>query len=198
MKLDVFTHVFPRRFFDRMLEVAGELGDMGKRVRGLTTLYDLDRRFRVMDEFGDDYRQVLSLASPPIESYASPSQAVELARLANEGMADLVEKHRDRFPAFVAALPMNDVEAALRELERAAGELGARGVQLFTNVRGRPLDGRDLRSGMALIAAGLAADGAVTVEGHFVGRLTGVQFEAAQGSSVLEEKALRAARNRGR
>jgi len=144
MKLDVFTHVFPRRFFDRMLEVAGELGDMGKRVRGLTTLYDLDRRFRVMDEFGDDYRQVLSLASPPIESYASPSQAVELARLANEGMAELVEKHRDRFPAFVAALPMNDVEAALRELERAAGELGARGVQLFTNVRGRPLDEPEL------------------------------------------------------
>ncbi|MDB5426415.1 MAG: superfamily and helicase, partial [Phenylobacterium sp.] len=41
--------------------------------------------------------------------------------------------------------------------------------------------------------AGVAADGAVTVEGHFVGRLTGVRFEAAQGSSVLEEKALRAA-----
>ena len=41
--------------------------------------------------------------------------------------------------------------------------------------------------------AGVAGDGAVTVEGHFVGRLTGVQFEAAQGSSVLEEKALRAA-----
>jgi ATP-dependent RNA helicase SUPV3L1/SUV3 len=41
--------------------------------------------------------------------------------------------------------------------------------------------------------AGVASDGAVTVEGHYVGRLTGVQFEAAQGSSVLEEKALRAA-----
>ena len=41
--------------------------------------------------------------------------------------------------------------------------------------------------------AGVAADGAVTVEGHYVGRLTGVQFEAAQGSSVLEQKALRAA-----
>ena len=41
--------------------------------------------------------------------------------------------------------------------------------------------------------AGLGADGAVTVEGHFVGRLTGVQFEPAQGSTVLEEKALRAA-----
>jgi len=41
--------------------------------------------------------------------------------------------------------------------------------------------------------AGVGADGAVTVEGHFVGRLAGVRFEAAQGSSVLEEKALRAA-----
>jgi ATP-dependent RNA helicase SUPV3L1/SUV3 len=41
--------------------------------------------------------------------------------------------------------------------------------------------------------AGVAADGAVTVEGHFVGRLSGVSFEAAQGASLLEEKALRAA-----
>ena len=41
--------------------------------------------------------------------------------------------------------------------------------------------------------AGVGADGAVTVEGHFVGRLNGVRFEPAQGASVLEEKALRAA-----
>jgi ATP-dependent RNA helicase SUPV3L1/SUV3 len=41
--------------------------------------------------------------------------------------------------------------------------------------------------------AGVGADGAVTVEGHYVGKLTGVQFEAAQGATVLEEKALRAA-----
>ena len=41
--------------------------------------------------------------------------------------------------------------------------------------------------------AGVAADGAVTVEGHFVGRLTGVAFDVAQGATLLEEKALRAA-----
>ncbi|WP_337186015.1 helicase-related protein [Phenylobacterium sp.] len=41
--------------------------------------------------------------------------------------------------------------------------------------------------------AGVAADGAVTVEGHYVGRLSGVSFEAAQGATVLEAKALRAA-----
>ncbi|MBI1199064.1 MAG: phosphonate-binding protein [Phenylobacterium sp.] len=44
--------------------------------------------------------------------------------------------------------------------------------------------------------AGVADDGAVTVEGHYVGRLSGVAFEAAQGASVLEEKALRAAAQR--
>jgi ATP-dependent RNA helicase SUPV3L1/SUV3 len=43
------------------------------------------------------------------------------------------------------------------------------------------------------VLAGVGADGAVTVEGHFVGRLAGVAFEAAKGSSALEEKALRAA-----
>jgi ATP-dependent RNA helicase SUPV3L1/SUV3 len=41
--------------------------------------------------------------------------------------------------------------------------------------------------------AGVAADGAVTIEGHYVGRLSGVTFEAAQGATVLESKALRAA-----
>jgi ATP-dependent RNA helicase SUPV3L1/SUV3 len=43
------------------------------------------------------------------------------------------------------------------------------------------------------VLAGVGADGTVTVEGHFVGRLHGARFEPAQGASVLEEKALRAA-----
>ncbi len=43
------------------------------------------------------------------------------------------------------------------------------------------------------IMAGVAADGAVTVEGQYVGKLSGVAFEPAQGASLLEEKALRAA-----
>ena len=43
------------------------------------------------------------------------------------------------------------------------------------------------------LLAGVAADGAVTVEGHYVGKLLGVQFEAVQGATALEDKALRAA-----
>ena len=44
--------------------------------------------------------------------------------------------------------------------------------------------------------AGIGADGAVTVEGHFVGRLDGVHFEPARGASALEDRALRAAAER--
>src|SRR5690606_31908729 len=46
------------------------------------------------------------------------------------------------------------------------------------------------------VLAGVAADGAVTVEGHYVGRLEGVRFEAARGATTLEEKALRGAARR--
>jgi predicted TIM-barrel fold metal-dependent hydrolase len=44
------------------------------------------------------------------------------------------------FPAFVASLPLNNVPASLEEMERAIGKLGAKGIQIFTNVNGRPLD----------------------------------------------------------
>src|SRR5205814_7249120 len=98
-----------------------------------------DLRFRMMDRFGD-YAQVFSLAAPPIEALAAPAESPELARLANESMAEIAARHPDRFPGFIASLPMNNPEAAVREIDRAIGDLGARGIQIFTNVSGRPLD----------------------------------------------------------
>jgi uncharacterized protein len=58
-------------------------------------------------------------------------------------MAETVSRHRDRFPGFIASVPMNNVDATLREIDRAVGELGAVGIQIFTNVNGRPLDAPD-------------------------------------------------------
>jgi aminocarboxymuconate-semialdehyde decarboxylase len=95
-----------------------------------------------MDLF-DDYRQVLSLAAPPIEALGSPGHTPELALLANDAMAETVAGHRDRFPGFIASVPMNNPEATVREIDRAIGELGAAGIQIFTNVNGRPLDDPD-------------------------------------------------------
>jgi aminocarboxymuconate-semialdehyde decarboxylase len=64
----------------------------------------------------------------------------DLARQANDDMADLVRRYPDRFPGFTASLPMNNADAAVAESHRAINELGANGVQLFSNVAGKPLD----------------------------------------------------------
>ncbi|HTQ72933.1 MAG TPA: amidohydrolase family protein [Burkholderiales bacterium] len=138
MKLDIFNHVFPKRFYDRMLAVLPDGRDMNKRVRNIPAIVDLDARFRIMDAF-PDYAQVICLPQPPIESLGPPKISGELARIGNDGMAELVSKHPDRFPAFIAGLPMNDPEGLLKEAERAVTKLGAAGVQVFTNVNGAPL-----------------------------------------------------------
>jgi uncharacterized protein len=143
-KLDAFNHFFPEPFYRKMLEIASTHKDMGKRIRNVPLLHDLDGRFRVMDRFGEGYRQILSLPSPPIEAFAGPRDAIELARIANDGLADLVRKHPDRFPAFVASLPMNTPDALLVEARRAISELGACGIQVFTNVNGGPLTAPEL------------------------------------------------------
>ncbi len=139
MKIDIFAHIFPKPYFDKMIETAPSGADMHKRVRNVPSIVDLNERFRMMDLF-NDYVQVICLGSPPIEVFGPPPVSTNLARLANDGMAELVRKHPDRFPGFIASLPMNDPKGLLIEVERAIKELGAVGVQIFTNVLGRPLD----------------------------------------------------------
>jgi len=141
-KIDVFNHIFPERYVTKMQEVAPGWKDVGKRVRGIPMLVDLDVRFKVMDAF-EEYQQILSIATPPIEVFASGSDAADLARRANDGMAELVARYPERFPGFIASLPFNEPDAAVQELNRAMKDLGARGIQMFSNVRGRPLDGRE-------------------------------------------------------
>jgi predicted TIM-barrel fold metal-dependent hydrolase len=138
VKIDIFNHIFPEHFYREFLRVAPGLKDMGKRVRNIPTLFDLDARFRMMDEFGE-YRQVISLASPPLESFLDPETTALLSRIGNDGMAELVARHPDRFVAFAGALPMNHPREAEKELERAVG-LGARGFQIFSNINGQALD----------------------------------------------------------
>ena len=87
-----------------------------------------------------DYCQIISLPNPPIDNITSPEVGAKLTRLGNQTLAELVADHGDRFPAFVAGLPMRDVDAALAEIDYAINQLGARGVQIYTDVCGKPLD----------------------------------------------------------
>jgi predicted TIM-barrel fold metal-dependent hydrolase len=137
-KIDAYAHILPRAYFDKMASMARDKGAI-KRWLTIPVLYDLQARLKMMEDF-PGYQQVLTLSNPPIELIAGPDESPALARLANDGMAEIRDAHPDKFPAFVAALPMNNVPEALKEMERAITVLGARGIQIFTNVNGRPLD----------------------------------------------------------
>jgi predicted TIM-barrel fold metal-dependent hydrolase len=135
--IDSFNHFFPHKLWEAMLESEGAARDIGKRMRGIPCIYDLDERLRVVDSF-DNYTQVISLGMPPLEALGTPAQAEEFAKLGNDGMADLVQRYPDRFVGFLASLPMNSPNAA-KEAERAFG-IGANGLQIHTNINGLPLD----------------------------------------------------------
>jgi aminocarboxymuconate-semialdehyde decarboxylase len=151
LKIDIYNHIFPRKYYDKMVEVRPTHKDIGKRVRNVPFLIDLDLRFRVLDEFGDDYRQVLSITAPPLEVLGDAAATAELARIANDEMAELVQKY-DRFVGFTASLPLNDIDNTVTEIDRAINDLGANGVQMFTNVNGKPLDSPELLPVFAAMA----------------------------------------------
>ncbi|MEX0753321.1 MAG: amidohydrolase family protein [Xanthobacteraceae bacterium] len=139
--IDAFNHFFPKRLWDKMLASEGAARDIGKRMRGIPCIYDLDERFRIMDLFKDkNYTQILSLGMPPLEALGTPRVTAEFARLGNDGMAELVAKYSGRFAGYVASLPMNDPDAAVKEAERAFTQAGANGLQIHSNVNGAPLD----------------------------------------------------------
>jgi predicted TIM-barrel fold metal-dependent hydrolase len=141
--VDAFPHIIPQECLERFCDVAqGPALDFLRGLRGRTYLapmWDLDARFRSMDAV-DGYVQVLTLCLPPIEQMAAGALSADLARLSNDSMAKLVQKHPERFVGFAASLPLDDVDTSIRELERTVHELGALGVQVFTNCNGRAMD----------------------------------------------------------
>ena len=91
-----------------------------------------------MDRCGD-MKQVLTLTLTGSLILNDPVHAVDFAKRANDEVAELLSRHPDRFAAGVASVPTTDMDAALRELERALEKLGLKGVHLFTPVKGKPL-----------------------------------------------------------
>jgi uncharacterized protein len=124
MIIDIFNHFMPKPYLDRLAAlIPGHVATTA--FPRLKTLVDVDARLKLLDEFGD-FAQVLSLANPPLELVAGPDVTPDLAQLANDSLAEICRKHADRFPAFIAALPMNNVAAAMTEVDRAVTQLGAR------------------------------------------------------------------------
>ncbi|MCR4393714.1 MAG: amidohydrolase [Dehalococcoidales bacterium] len=136
--IDAYAHISPPRYTAVLRE---KYPSFYNAILGSAPpLFDMDHRFRIMDMY-PGLVQVLTVGPvPPLESFADPENAVELAKMANDEMAELVFKHRDRFVAAIALLPMNNIEAAIKEADRAIKDLGFRGIYVHSNINGKPLD----------------------------------------------------------
>ena len=143
--IDAFNHFFPQALWDKMISTPGAAADIGARMRGIPCIYDLNERKRVVDIFRQDknYSQVISLGMPPLEALGTPEEVETFAKLGNDGMAELVAKHPDYFCGWLASLPMNSKNFT-KELERAIS-LGANGIQIHSNINGKPLDEDEFR-----------------------------------------------------
>ena len=155
MKIDAFTHVLPPRYAERVFDLLRARGDSSaseyERMMGLDpTLRDLDARFQLMDQLGDDYRQVLVMAHTSVE-HEAPDVARDLARVGNEELAGLVASYPNRFAGWVAQAALQAGQSGLDAISEAMSE-GALGVQVFTSMQGRCLDHPDYEPFFELMA----------------------------------------------
>ena len=104
-------------------------------IRACMTGYD--ERFAIMDKMGVDVQLVMP---PPPQCYHTVAleYAVPAARMINQGVAEFVSRHKDRFTP-CGTVPMQDGNEAAKELEHCMKTLGFKGVEILTNVAGREL-----------------------------------------------------------
>jgi len=141
VNIDVHAHLFPEPVLARVHALGRAiLAPGGQPMQALPRFTDAEARLAELDAARLHF-QVLSFGPPGVD-VADGADSVALARLYNDLLADIVRRFPGRYAGF-AALPMQDPRAAARELERAVLELGMVGAQVFTNVKGRFVDGEE-------------------------------------------------------
>jgi len=154
VKIDVHSHIIPKGYLHKLLKLRAipkiEQDEDGRYIlwycKGLKysfdeRMYSIVRKLRAMKESGIDM-QVLSLAMPGVD-FLEPRLGWDLARIVNDEIAKVVEKYPDKFLG-MATVPLQDTKKAIDELDRTINMLGLRGVEIFSNVAGKPLDDEEL------------------------------------------------------
>ncbi len=141
MKIDIFAHIMPDKYFTALShKIDLNNYQLTKcRVAKRRDVQDLEMRLKIMERY-PDVLQVITISLPPLDEIMSLPDAIELSKVANDELAELLVKHPDKFIAGVACIPVDDMDAALKETERAITQLGLKGVQLYARVNGEGLD----------------------------------------------------------
>jgi predicted TIM-barrel fold metal-dependent hydrolase len=188
MILDFQHHFVPYELAERRGFAAGERRDMVQ--GGVATftlhskLYDVEEHLRDMDLAGIDVA-VLSCNL----GWDAP---LDDCRLINDRFAEIQRRHPRRFVG-LAHLPVLE-EAGLRELDRAVGELGLRGVAIASQVEGLPLDSPRLRPFYAMASAldlpvfvhpAMALRGYAFLQEYDLARIIGREFDLQLAATRL-------------
>ena len=136
--VDAYSHISPPKYTEVLRK--NYPGFYNNILGGCPPLFDMEQRFRIMDKYPGVVQALTVGPVPPLEAFADSEGSVDLARLANDEMAELVSRHRDRFVAAIALLPMNNIDAAVKEVDRAIVDLGFKGIYVHSNINGKPLD----------------------------------------------------------
>lgn len=153
MKIDCQTHVMPDAYIDIFaqnpqsprMEREGKdqvviLVNDRPTIRSNMESYNIQRKLKVMDDAGID----ISVLSPNIPGpcMLAPELALKGAQTINNFIGDVMRKHPGRF-AGIATLPWQNVDEAIKEMDRTQDELGLCAVMLFSNIGGRAVDETD-------------------------------------------------------
>jgi predicted TIM-barrel fold metal-dependent hydrolase len=143
MYIDMAAHILTPKFAKKYSDLVPTIAN---RIEMRTpAVADLEIRMRLMNRY-PQVLQVLTMANLPLERYVERAEdAVELAKIGNEELADIVLRYPDKFMGAAAILPMNDIDAACKEAERAIKEYDLQGIQLYTRINGTPVADKRFR-----------------------------------------------------
>ena len=147
--IDIHTHTYTREWIDYMaqrkeeprFEWTGPTSGVFKVAGGVIAAhvdhagdYDIETRLADMDKYGIDI-QVITHTSPSVAE-VSVGESIEWASRINDILAGYCQKYPGRF-FFKATMPFQNIEESLKEIDRAYKVLGAKGIQIFSNINGK-------------------------------------------------------------
>jgi aminocarboxymuconate-semialdehyde decarboxylase len=149
--IDVHNHILSRAYVELLTKFGSHRYSLQQDAEGRTIvmrkgarfmtftepMFDPESRLRAMDEVGVTM-ELLSYTCPNCY-WAEGDMAGEVARVMNDHLAEVCAAWPDRFRG-LASVPLQDVELALKELERAVDQLGMVGLIVLANVNDTPLD----------------------------------------------------------